>query len=855
MVSSPRSGASLKLVVDFSEHVKATSLLGTNGHNEQCKYFPPSKQKKYWTPTKIKKLIHAHYEYVPSEIINKEYLGVFSTLVFADRVASLSQFSIHGLTDAHFPLYKYPERWQDVPALRELFKAFQEHQWMFFPFVFRANQLSDSIINPRQILPLAEREALSNTQDACVAKIVINNACHSIDPAPGSVHNDTFVIKTYRGDRGKRLYENERRAFVALQDNPSKHVIKCYGSFRQLKTYNLVLEYVSGGSLLEFYKDIPPPRCPQAIHDFWTSFQGLFEGLHHIHQITEHHQDAPTYRMIHQDLKPANILLVMEDKKNPYKFCVKIADFGYSHVRIVEAGEEDKQGRDRQGSQMYSAPENSHHERYLEEGRHGITAAADIWACGCITSDAAVWVVWGSKGREEYLKMRTEETQKISNFKDSGYEGCYHNGVSCLRAVRETHAKLIKELPSESLTTRIIRHVEPDMLERNPHSRLQASQVKNQFVQVLSGYDKDNMAGIQLFMPESTTSLSNGRTLSRRQHRPSDSSTNFGYSTENSTTEPFSSSTSPPSSPFVLPNIVSSPTQLTPGLGLDLPVVNHRRSSSIRSRASSFLERFTGSPSHSHSPTSPYLTGNPSLSLQDVLKFRDDKKQNWPPDQRVQDIIDMLVKNIGNRDHIFFIDDSPTMSEHAAIVLNTFIGLSYLAKQIDSDGIELFFASSPRVRSKSHHTSELIRKLKTHRYSASPTLMENLFSEFLNDRVYNPLLSFQKPVSILVITDGRWGSDLERGGGVENPIQRLIRRMKALKLNRNQVMIQFICFGDDQDAQRYMAYLDDELGREEKCDIVDARSFDDDVYNMFIGSLSQAIDGNNRRDVISTGLG
>jgi hypothetical protein len=80
--------------------------------------------------------------------------------------------------------------------------------------------------------------------------------------------------------------------------------------------------------------------------------------------------------------------------------------------------------------------------------------------------------------------------------------------------------------------------------------------------------------------------------------------------------------------------------------------------------------------------------------------------------------------------------------------------------------------------------------------------MEDAFGTFLDNRVYNQLLPFPKSTSILVLTDGRWGKALERGGGAEDPIRRLVKGVKELLLSRNQVMIQFICFDNDQDAQR-----------------------------------------------------
>lgn len=82
-------------------------------------------------------------------------------------------------------------------------------------------------------------------------------------------------------------------AFNSLRSHPSPFVVTCYGSFLQKRnsgidteettTYNLLLEYVDGGNLEEFFKTGNPPRSSKEVNQFWGTFIGAFEGLYHLH--------------------------------------------------------------------------------------------------------------------------------------------------------------------------------------------------------------------------------------------------------------------------------------------------------------------------------------------------------------------------------------------------------------------------------------------------------------------------------------------------------------------------------------------------------------------------------------------
>jgi hypothetical protein len=210
-------------------------------------------------------------------------------------------------------------------------------------------------------------------------------------------------------------------------------------------------------------------------------------------------------------------------------------------------------------------------------------------------------------------------------------------------------------------------------------------------------------------------------------------------------------------------------------------------------------------------------------------------KAGAPVDPQVQQLVNLLKENLNFRDHLFFIDNSQTMGSRAAEVQEAFSVLAYLAKLIDTDGIELAFASKPTNVHKHKDTSPLLEHFKYQRWDQIHGMFEHNLGELI-DKVILPRLpsaapstfflpSFiqtktrrlsrtKKPVSIFVFTDGRFGEDLHKACGVENTIRRLMNECKERGISRTQVMIQLIRFGDNENGVRFLHYLDD-FGRDE----------------------------------------
>lgn len=144
---------------------------------------------------------------------------------------------------------------------------------------------------------------------------------------------------------------NEEQVLRSLQD--SSNIIRFFGSEISNGSYNLFLEYASGGSLADKVRN-SGGRLPESDVRRYTS--GLLKGLSFIHD----------NNFVHCDIKLANIL-VGSDWGNDV---VKVADFG-----LAKRGNSSIHGFSVRGTPLCLSPES------VNDGEY--ESPADIWAVGC----------------------------------------------------------------------------------------------------------------------------------------------------------------------------------------------------------------------------------------------------------------------------------------------------------------------------------------------------------------------------------------------------------------------------------------------------------------------------------------
>lgn len=164
---------------------------------------------------------------------------------------------------------------------------------------------------------------------------------------------------------------------------------------------------------------------------------------------------------------------------------------------------------------------------------------------------------------------------------------------------------------------------------------------------------------------------------------------------------------------------------------------------------------------------------------------------------------------------------------HWPRVIDTFRALAHLTNEVDPDGIELYFRSSPDQPRKPPKllwngrtgAEKLVEKVESQRMKQQGIIcyMESSISKIL-DQVKRKIWRKNSETSIYILTDGIWdnATDSHNICGVDNAIRSLVGEMRRLNLMPSHISIQFIRFGDSEVAKGRLRYLDDNLAEELK---------------------------------------
>ncbi|KAI0010020.1 hypothetical protein F4779DRAFT_627455 [Xylariaceae sp. FL0662B] len=228
-------------------------------------------------------------------------------------------------------------------------------------------------------------------------------------------------------------------------------------------------------------------------------------------------------------------------------------------------------------------------------------------------------------------------------------------------------------------------------------------------------------------------------------------------------------------------------------------------------------------------------------------------------DEEIRELVESLKVNVPDRHHVFLIDDSTSMGEHAKGVDAAFLALLHVTKHLEKGKTELAFASDPKCLHRRRRVRKLAQLVSGHAYRREPDLMEDCFRRLFDGEIipYLPIRKFginfnirarfrapriaRLPTSIYVFTDGRWGNDEDMACGVQRPMLRLTEALKERRLDKNHISFHFVRFGDDENGKRHLNHLDSS-GRADGWDNVDVKHVSSAVKTIIIGPISEAND-------------
>ena len=117
------------------------------------------------------------------------------------------------------------------------------------------------------------------------------------------------------------------------------------------------------------------------------------------------------------------------------------------------------------------APECHRSDEFLEDIKLDVKPLIDIWSFGGVCSEAAVWVVLGTSGLDNYRHQRKQEICERGTTQDGS---CFHDGEGVLDAVKGMHQRLLtmgEIRPGDHVTRFVLDHMVTYMLHEDPDMR------------------------------------------------------------------------------------------------------------------------------------------------------------------------------------------------------------------------------------------------------------------------------------------------------------------------------------------------------------------------------------------------
>ncbi|KAI3575843.1 kinase-like domain-containing protein [Fusarium oxysporum f. sp. albedinis] len=818
----------------FHQHITANLREGINGDGDKVSYVIPSALDNYWTGRRVDIILNSQQPPVAqsSDWIISDFPRVFSILTQIGQPQEISYFCRHakGLDDRRLPFDK-----SCFPSTCKWAVDFLREQWMFIPLFFPPDKIFNRDVHPKTILPVTYQKQLTQKRGGRDTATLWEVQVHS-GGSLTALEDQPVVFKVYEGAGTEDLYKAETDVYLKLRTRNNKYITQHLASFsfQGKRKHIIVLEYAAGGSLRDFFKNTPPPVSPNEFRLLWSRLLKLLDALHVLHDLYRP-DGAPIWFLagVHQDIQPANILVFPEkDKDSRFDVKFKLTDFGLAEIGRVSASG-GKLATENRGNRMYISPESFANFSVQDTVRTDLPPTADIWALGAVFSDILVWSNCGELGREQYRLRRRAEISSQLHLKERDHDACFHDGVDRLAAVEEYHKLALQNKRGNDKISPYMSEVILDYMLTGVDERLTAMNIRIRAEKAIKNMKEDSLDNGQAVTSGRPTQA-HPTSTNRRRTVPNPSlpglsqAGNLGLPVHQEVNQFCASprtsldhSTAGPSSPArSVSQITSSPMD-----GGQLQVKTPKSPPAVTKVTVDEVYRIMEKTSLSSFPTS--------------ISMRSDKAKEIMKLPGMEEARIKIAMARG-RDQIMLIDNFKSMGQYRTKVMKTARVISYVAKAVDEDGMELYAASEITKKPRICKTSSQIEKAITRMPTVDGTCNMRGCLDTILDRV---LVGRKvKPTSIYIYTDGVWEPGADQ---IKFSIKRAIDYLIKCGQPSSTLMFQFVQFGSDTEGTGRLKYLDNKCVREietESYDIVDTKHCDDHVPNIVVGSFSRYAD-------------
>jgi hypothetical protein len=174
MATSQQPGYA-EFIEAFRKYIKAKQVCGSNSSSSEAKFIQFYALQGYFDANRMGEIFKLLSQpNLGNEICRKNYLRVFSILVFIGKAEYITQFIRYpGLDDRHLPFLSPTHPPHNWPPIEEFYPAFYSAQWQFCPQKFAREILWNVYFEEDHILPIVKKIQMGKGRSAVIYKIKV----------------------------------------------------------------------------------------------------------------------------------------------------------------------------------------------------------------------------------------------------------------------------------------------------------------------------------------------------------------------------------------------------------------------------------------------------------------------------------------------------------------------------------------------------------------------------------------------------------------------------------------------------------------------------------------------------------